>query len=110
MTPTIEQVEARAHSRASRSGGQDVRAPRSPEYLNPAVQRIVTSMENESPTSIVGQFCLTSDGQRVIVEKVGAELDSSARAIVRKVEGPKAGTRSTCFVSSLKPLGFDNLE
>ena len=79
------------------------------KYLNPALQRIVVSMEmeNESPTSIVGQFCLTSDGQRVIVEKVGAELDSSARAIVRKVEGPKAGTRSTCFVSSLKPLGFD---
>jgi hypothetical protein len=64
-------------------------------------------MENESPISIVGQFALTPDGHRVIVEKVGAEVDSSARAIVRRVEGPKAGTRSTCFVSSLKPLGFD---
>ena len=81
--------------------------------LNPSVQRIVKTMEisntveNESPTSIVGQFCMTPDGHRVQVEKVGAELDSSARAIVRRVEGPKAGTRSSCFVSSLKPLGFD---
>jgi hypothetical protein len=64
-------------------------------------------VENESPASIVGQFCMTPDGHRVLVEKVGAELDSSARAIVRRVEGPKAGTRSSCFVSSLKPLGFD---
>jgi len=77
------------------------------KYLNPPVQRIVLDMETESTISIVGQFCLTPDGQRVIVEKVGAELDSSARAIVRRVEGPKAGTRSTCFVSSLKPLGFE---
>ena len=81
--------------------------------LNPPVKRIVNTMnsmntaENESPTSIVGQFCMTPDGHRVQVEKVGAELDSSARAIVRRVEGPKAGTRSSCFVSSLKPLGFD---
>ena len=78
--------------------------------LNPPVQRIVKAMnivENESPTSIVGQFYMTPDGHRVQVEKVGAELDSSARAIVRRVEGPKAGTRSSCFVSSLKPLGFD---
>ena len=78
--------------------------------LNSSVQRIVKTMnivENESPASIVGQFCMTPDGHRVLVEKVGAELDSSARAIVRRVEGPKAGTRSSCFVSSLKPLGFD---
>jgi hypothetical protein len=68
---------------------------------------ISNSRENESPASIVGQFCMTPDGHRVQVEKVGAELDSSARAIVRRVEGPKAGTRSSCFVSSLKPLGFD---
>ena len=88
-----------------------VRAPHAPafdpKYLNPSVQRIVLDMETESTISIVGQFCLTPDGQRVIVEKVGAELDSSRRAIVRRVEGPKAGTRSTCFVSSLKPLGFE---
>jgi len=56
---------------------------------------------------MVGQFCLMPDGQRVVVEKVGTELDSSARAIVRKVDGPKAGTRSTCFVTSLKPIGFE---
>ena len=62
-------------------------------------------MENESPTSIVGHFFVTPDGQRVVVERVGSESDSSARAIVRRVEGPKAGTRSSCFVSSLKPLG-----
>jgi hypothetical protein len=68
-------------------------------------------MENESPTSIVGQFFVTPDGQRVVVERVGAEADSSARAIVRRVEGPKAGTRSSCFVTSLKPLGLEiNLE
>jgi len=67
----------------------------------------MNTVENESPTSIVGQFCMTPDGHRVQVEKVGAELDSSARAIVRRVEGPKAGTRSSCFVSSLKPLGFE---
>jgi hypothetical protein len=82
--------------------------------LNHSIQRIVKSMEiantleNESPTSIVGQFCMTPDGHRVLVERVGTESDSSARAIVRRVEGPKAGTRSSCFVSSLKPLGFDN--
>ncbi|HYR75164.1 MAG TPA: hypothetical protein VEM96_04910 [Pyrinomonadaceae bacterium] len=64
-------------------------------------------METESTTSIVGQFCLTPDGQRVFVERIGAESDSSARAIVRRVDGPKAGTRSTCFVTSLKPLGFE---
>ena len=65
-------------------------------------------MEKESSLiSIVGQFALMPDGQRVVVEKIGAELDSSARAIVRKVDGPKAGSRSTCFVTSLKPLGFD---
>jgi hypothetical protein len=68
---------------------------------------IANTTENESPASIVGQFYMTPDGHRVQVEKVGAELDSSARAIVRRVEGPKAGTRSSCFVSSLKPLGFD---
>ena len=51
-------------------------------------------MENESPTSIVGQFFITPDGQRVVVERVGVEADSSARAIVRRVEGPKADTRS----------------
>jgi hypothetical protein len=62
-------------------------------------------MENESPTSIVGHYFVTPDGQRVVVERVGSEADSSARAIVRRVEGPKAGTRSSCFVSSLKPLG-----
>jgi hypothetical protein len=84
-----------------------------PTCLNASIQRIVESMEiantaeNESPTSIVGQFCMTPDGHRVQVERVGAELDSSARAIVRRVEGPKAGTRSSCYVSSLKPLGFD---
>ena len=64
-------------------------------------------MENESPTSIVGQFFITPDGQRVVVERVGVEADSSARAIVRRVEGPKAGTRSSCYVTSLKPLGFE---
>jgi hypothetical protein len=64
-------------------------------------------MENESPTSIVGHFFVTPDGQRVVVERVGSEVDTSARAIVRRVEGPKAGTRSSCFVSSLKPLGFE---
>ena len=62
-------------------------------------------MENETPISIVGHFFVTPDGQRVVVERVGSEADSSARAIVRRVEGPKAGTRSSCFVSSLKPLG-----
>ncbi len=75
--------------------------------LNRSVQRIVSDMEKDSPTSIVGQFYMTSDGHRVQVERVGTEIDSSARAIVRRVEGPKAGTRSSCFVSSLKPLGFD---
>jgi hypothetical protein len=67
----------------------------------------MNTVENESPTSIVGQFCMTPDGHRVLVEKVGAESDSSARAIVRRVDGPKAGTRSTCFVTSLKPMGFE---
>jgi hypothetical protein len=67
---------------------------------------ISSTSENESPVSIVGQFCMTPDGHRVQVERVGTELDSSARAIVRRVEGPKAGTRSSCYVSSLKPLGF----
>ena len=66
------------------------------------------SVENESPTSIVGQFFLTPDGQRVVVERVGAESDTSVRAIVRRVEGPKAGTRSSCFVTSLKPLGLES--
>src|SRR5260370_28138704 len=78
-----------------------------PKYLNPSVQRIVLDMETESTISIVGQLALTPDGQRVIVEKVGAEIDSSARAIVRQASRPEAGTRSTCFVSSLKPLGFE---
>lgn len=67
----------------------------------------MNTVENESTASIVGQFCLTPDGQRVYVERVGVESDSSARAIVRKVDGPKAGTRSSCFVTSLKPLGFE---
>lgn len=68
-------------------------------------------MENESPTSIVGQFFVTPDGQRVVVERVGAESDTSVRAIVRRVEGPKAGTRSSCFVTSLKPVGLEiNIE
>jgi hypothetical protein len=67
-------------------------------------------MENEtqpSIASIVGQFFVTPDGHQVVVERVGAESDSSARAIVRRVEGPKAGTRSSCFVTSLKPLGLE---
>jgi len=64
-------------------------------------------MKQETPTNIVGKFFLTPDGHRVLVERVGAELDSSARAIVRRVEGPKAGTRSSCYVSSLKPLGAE---
>ena len=62
-------------------------------------------METKSSAISVGQFAQTPDGHRVLVERLGAELGSSARAIVKRVEGPKAGTRSSCFVSSLKPLG-----
>ena len=43
-----------------------------------------------------------------MVERLGAD-DASlpARAIVRRVEGPKAGTRYSRVVSSLEPLGFE---
>jgi hypothetical protein len=63
------------------------------------------TIETASENILVGQFCETPDGHRVLVERLVAEAGSSSRAIVKRVEGPKAGTRSSCFLSSLTPVG-----
>ena len=65
-------------------------------------------MNIKSPQDLVGKFFVTSEGERVVVERMGAE-DASlpARAIVRRVEGPKAGTRFSRLVSGLEPVGVE---
>ena len=52
-----------------------------------------------------GQLCRLPDGQRVRVE---SHEDNPARAIVRRLDGPRAGTRAICLVSKLEPLGSDS--
>ncbi len=65
-------------------------------------------MKDESLQKLVGQFCRTSDGERVFVESVGAaESGMPARTLVRYIEGPKKGSRGSFFVTNLEPLGFE---
>jgi hypothetical protein len=65
-------------------------------------------MKDESLRNLVGQFCRTSDGQRVFVESIGvADSGLPARALVSYIEGPKKGTRGSFFVTTLEPLGAE---
>jgi hypothetical protein len=65
-------------------------------------------MKDKSSSSLVGQFCRRSDGERVFVESlVAAEGGMPERAIFRYIEGQKEGDRGSCFVSSLEPLGYE---
>jgi len=58
-------------------------------------------MTTKTTEDMVGHFFMTPDGDRVIVERMG---DDDARAIVRRVDGPKEGTRISRLVSSLEPI------
>jgi hypothetical protein len=48
---------------------------------------------------LAGQFCRTSDGQRVFVESV------RATALYQYIEGPRKGQGGNCLPSSLELLG-----
>jgi hypothetical protein len=48
---------------------------------------------------LAGQFCRTSDGQRVFVESV------RATAMYQYIEGPLKGQGGNCLPSSLELLG-----
>lgn len=61
-------------------------------------------MTTKTAEALVGQFFMTPDGERVIVERMG---DDDVRVIVRRVEGPKEGTRVSRLVSSLQPVGSE---
>lgn len=56
---------------------------------------------------LVGQFARMPNGERVLVEMVGADREIPARAIVRHIEGERVGTRATIFVSRLEMLGYE---
>ena len=58
--------------------------------------------------SLVGQFCRKPDGQKVFIEGVHpGDGDSAPWAVGHYIEGPKKGTRTRCFVSLLRPLGYE---
>ena len=53
------------------------------------------------------QFARMANGERVLIEMLGEETEMPAQAIVRRIEGERAGTRATCFVSTLTLLGHE---
>ena len=65
-------------------------------------------MKRKPQDNLVGKFCRTSDGHRVLVEGVGdAQAGLPARALVRYIEGDKKGSRGSYFVSNLELLGSE---
>ena len=62
-------------------------------------------MKNET---LMGQFARLPNGERVFVEVVGkTEGNFPARALVRRIEGERVGTRASCFVDRLEMLGHE---
>ena len=55
----------------------------------------------EDAVDLKGQLYRLPDGQKVRIE---SQQGSPARAIVRRIGGPRAGTRAVCLVSKLEPL------
>ena len=51
-----------------------------------------------------GKVCRLPDGQKVRVE---SQEGSPPRAIVRRLDGPRAGSHAICLVSKLEPLGSE---
>ena len=51
-----------------------------------------------------GKICRLPDGQKVRVE---SQQGSPPRAMVRRLDGPRAGSRAICLVSKLVPLDSD---
>ena len=55
----------------------------------------------EDAVDLKGELWRLPDGQIVRVE---SQEGSPARAIVQRIDGPRAGTRAICLVSKLEPL------
>ncbi|MGI9069236.1 MAG: hypothetical protein ACR2HX_22895 [Pyrinomonadaceae bacterium] len=68
------------------------------------IQHMNTKAQHYS--SLVGQFCRTSDGERVQVQRVGEGM-GRVLATVRRIEGPERGTLLSYVVNRLHPLGFE---
>lgn len=55
---------------------------------------------------LIGRFCRTADGQRVLVESVRfTQSDGSTLAVYQYMEGPHKGKIGNCPSSSLEILG-----